>query len=339
MINNDVRKILNNATLLANRDKYIELLTSIYSGNTPSKQFYLCGITGQATADILIDPEKWVEEALISLSNNAQKSLNENVFVPLCVECSIYGVHFIDSLFGARVWHDKEAGQWYSDYLKTEIGELKKPDISKHKTWDIAKRVVKAFNDSKVSLPFFGLPTIASALNIAINLYGENILVTLMEEPEKAVRDLKIINELLIELHTWYIKNLQRKQLQPVVAAFRTQPPGYGQICGCSTHLVSPGIYKDMIMPLDEALLSVYPNGGMIHLCGSHKQHIPAWKNSRALRVFQLNDAAADDLEAYLSGLRDDQVIFLNPTNKTTAKKALSITKGKHMVVVADDPA
>ncbi|MCC6445627.1 MAG: hypothetical protein IT210_19495 [Armatimonadetes bacterium] len=64
-------------------------------------------------------------------------------------------------------------------------------------------------------------------------------------------------------------------QLQPVVAAGRCQPPGFGQLCGCSTQLLSGSAYREFVAPLDDALHSVYPHDGMIHRCGAHAQHIP----------------------------------------------------------------
>ena len=138
-------------------------------------------------------------------------------------------------------------------------------------------------NDLKanVKVPLFGLPTVASALNVAVNLYGQEILLSMMTDQEATKHDLKIINDSLCEIHKWYIANVPLEQLQPVISWERTQPPGFGQLCGCTTQLVSPDMYNDFIAPLDEQLLSVYPNGGMIHLCGSHTQHIPTWRNMK----------------------------------------------------------
>ena len=46
-------------------------------------------------------------------------------------------------------------------------------------------------------------------------------------------------------------------------------------------------------MPLDDALLGDYPDSGMIHLCGSHGQHIQSFRDMRHLHAVQLNDRAA----------------------------------------------
>ena len=185
-------------------------------------------------------------------------------------------------------------------------------------------------------VPLFGLPTISSALNVGINLYGQELLVAMYSHPRGVHRDLAVINGLLCALHAWYLRHLPPSQLQPVVAAFRTQPPGFGQLCGCSTQLLSEETYREFIAPLDDRLLSVYPHGGMIHLCGAHTQHLPTWRDMRSLRAVQLNDHAVDDLELYFKGLREDQIIYANAYEGMPVERIVEVTGGQRVVVVAD---
>ena len=114
----------------------------------------------------------------------------------------------------------------------------------------------------------------------------------------------------------------------------RTQPPGYGQICGCSTHLLSGSLYGEMVADLDDALLGAYEKGGMIHLCGGHTQHIKTFASMKNLKTIQLNDRAAGDLEQYFNGLRKDQIIYLNPCPEMSVDRALEITRGERLVIV-----
>lgn len=206
------------------------------------------------------------------------------------------------------------------------MGELKRPDLEHNEVWNLARQAAEAFLEQKVKIPQFGLPTIASALNIAVNLYGEEVLVAMLTEPEAAKHDLEIINEVLSEIHRWYLKHIPLDQLQPVISWARTQPHGYGQICGCTTQLLSPQLYEEFVMPLDNALLGVYPNGGMIHLCGSHEQLIPLFREMENLRSVQLNDRAAEDLKLY--------AIYLNPCDTMSAEEGLKIAGGRRMVIV-----
>ena len=203
-------------------------------------------------------------------------------------------------------------------------------------TWALAKRTAKAFVEADVKLPLFSTSILSSALNIFINLYGQDGLIAMMEEPEAAEHDLKMINDLIRTLHKWYREHIPAQQLQPVCSSGRTQPPGSGQLCGCTTQLISGELYEEFIAPLDDRLLSVYPHGGMIHLCGCHTQHIPVFARMKHLTSLQLNDRAAEDLEAYHKLLRKDQVIYLNPCEGMTVGKALEITRGERLVLATD---
>lgn len=332
-MNSNIKAILNNTELLAAQDAHFISLERLFALEANEDPFFLDGYEIYETNPDK-DPCVWVDESLVKLSEHAEKILDPDVFRPLCLEFGPYGVHFIDKLFGADVFRQDE--QWYNLYLKNPVGELSYPDLEKDTTWTFAKNVAFEFIRHEVKLPLFGLPTIASPLNVAVNLYGEKILLALLEEPEKAMHDLEIITKLQCDLHKWYIDNLPAKQLQPVVSGWRTQPYGYGQICGCTTQLVSSDMYRDYIAPLDDKLLSVYPNGGMIHICGSHTQHIPVWREMRSLRAVQVNDRAALDLEEYFNELRKDQIIYLNPCEVMDIDKALKITNGQRIVIISD---
>jgi hypothetical protein len=74
----------------------------------------------------------------------------------------------------------------------------------------------------------------------------------------------------------------------------------------------------------------------MIHLCGSHLQHLDVFRNMAALRAFQVNDRAAHDLEDYFKGLRNDQILYLNPCEGMTAEQAVKITGGDRLVIAGD---
>ena len=292
------------------------------------------GVLSVGKSDPYREPEQWVDECLADIAKGkADAILSDTKFRPVCVEYGIYGVHYGDRILGANVyWKD---GQWYNDYLTTPIGELEDPDLEHNETFQLSVRAAKRFAEVGGAFPIFGLPTIASALNIAVNLYGQEILMEMLEDPDNARKDLETINRLLVKLHQTFREIIPHRQLQPVVSWERTQPPCYGQICGCTTQLLSGDLYREMIADLDAEVLRVYENGGMIHLCGSHAQHIPTFREMPELKSVQLHDRAAEDLQLYFEGLREDQLIYLVPCKGMTIEKALSITGGKRLVVIA----
>ena len=143
-----------------------------------------------------------------------------------------------------------------------------------------------------------------------------------------------MIYEIEKQMHLWFLANIPEEQFTTVIGQSRTMPRGYGQICGCTSQLISGDTYREMVAPLDKGLLGLYKNGGMIHLCGSHTQHIPTWREMKELRVVQINDRACEDLEKYFLGLRDDQIIYYRPCEKMPTEKALEITGGKRLVIM-----
>jgi len=335
LLTSSAKKILNDPEKIQQRDLWFSRLHDLYNGNYTGKTMSISGICGSPKDGMLVysDPEQWVTESLENLAEKIGQCDDSERYIPYCLQLDIYGVHFIDKIFGANVYFNTEANQWYSDYLDCDVGALQYPDLTKCKTWELAKAAAIAFIEQEVALPLFGLPTIASTLNVAVNLYGEKILLEMMSEPEKAARDLSLINNLLMELHQWYRSVLPEKQLHPVIPWERGQPPGYGQICGCTTQLVGADLYREQIARFDDELLGVYPHGGMMHLCGTHSQLIPVFKEMKNLKSIQVNDRAAEDLDLYFKGLREDQIIYYMPCEGMPVEKAMQITGGKRIVI------
>jgi len=322
-------------TLIRKRDEWFDRLESLFRGTYSEPDvFVLDGVLARGQSDPYTEPEKWVDECLRDIVENRRDAvMNDRKFVPVCVEYGIYGVHYIDRILGANVYF--KDGQWYNDYLTTPIGELREPDLDNDETFQLSVRAAKRFAETGGEFPLYGLPTIASALNIAVNLYGQEILIEMLADPDNARKDLETINRTLVKIHRTFLEIIPPRQLQPVISWARTQPPGYGQICGCTTQLISGELYRDMIADLDEDVLNVYENGGMIHLCGSHAQHIENFRNMKSLKSLQLNDRAAEDLPLYFEGLREDQIIYLVPCEGMTIERAMEITGGKRLVINA----
>ncbi len=327
-------EILSERQVVRRRDRGIERLTELYAGERPSTPVFLNGATFPVRPTPDTEPDEWVANALTAAARHAEAAADDDVLRPLVVEFGSRGVHFVDALLGAHTF--RRHGQWWVRRLTTPVGSLSPPDLDADEMWRDAREVASAFVERGAAGVLFGSPTLSSALNVAVNLYGERFLETLAMDPEAASRDLATINALLRDLHRWYRQHVPREQLQGVVAAHRCQPPGFGQLCGCSTQLLSAEMYREFVAPLDADLLRDYPGGGMIHLCGGHTQHISVWREMPALRAVQLNDDAADSFEEYYRGLRDDQMLYLNPTAAMTAARAISITGGSRLVVVAD---
>ena len=328
-------EILNDPDLLQLRDEGYARLAALYAGEPAEHAFALCGLDAGGSCSMYEEPERFVDEALDALSETVHLVRHAALFRPMLIGPGPYGVHFIDTFFGANVYElDGEANNWQVEYLDTPVGSLEPCDWQSHPTWDVARRLAEAFLAADTTVPQYGLPTLSSTLNIGMNLYGQKLLVAMLVDPEGAQHDLRIITDVIAGMHRWYREHIPAERLQMVAATGRAQPPGYGQICGCSCQVLSAEQYAEFIAPYDDETLSVYPNGGMIHLCGEHTQHIPVWREMKSMRALQLNDRAAEDLEYYFNELRDDQILYLNPFDGMPVDRIMDITGGSRVVIV-----
>jgi len=331
MIGHSTLTALNNPDVQAAFDHHRGRLRALFAGEPVDPVFVLNGI-GCYTEDDSVNPETWLDDSLAYLATRTAEACNREVFRPLTITYNPHGVHFVDKLFGADVF--LLDGSWQVHPFTRPVGTLTRPDLTTHPTWLAVRLFALAFLNRHVANVTLGLPTIASVLNIAVNLYGQDILLALATDPEAAQHDLQIISDVLIELHRWFLAHIPPERCQCIIPEQRFQLPGHGQLCGCTMQLVSGRSYAEFVAPLDDALLRAYPHGGMIHLCGSHTQHLATWKSLPSFRAFQINDRAAEDLEAYLRGLRDDQIMYVNAFAGMPFDRIMDITGGKRVVIV-----
>jgi hypothetical protein len=293
----------------------------------------LCG-QEEYTESVSLDATEYLAQALPRLADRAAAGLDAEVFRPIAVTYNPRGVHFIDHIFQADVFQIGDS--WQARTLGRPVGTLAQPDVDA----DEGVRATREFATELLQLDLpgvlLGMPTLSSVLNIAVNLYGQEILLAMAQDGPAARRDLGIIHETILACHHWYLRNVPAARRQCILPGQRCQPTGRGQLCGCTTQLVSASHYAEFIAPLDDALLAAYPHGGMIHLCGSHTQHIPVWRRMRSLRSLQLNDRAAEDLAIYQAGLRADQVLYVNPCDGMPVERIMRITGGERVVIVAN---
>jgi len=72
----------------------------------------------------------------------------------------------------------------------------------------------------------------------------------------------------------------------------------------------------------------------MIHLCGTHTQHIPL-KKMPSLRAVQVNDRAAQDLEIYLREM-PEKIYYVNPCEGMPIERIEELAKTRKVVICAE---
>ena len=334
-MDDSVLQSLRDPEIIGVRERHFERLAAFFRRDIRNQPFFLCGIQSMFSDSPTRNPRVWeakLEEGLTDLASKAALARDPRTCRPLFLCWDPHGVHFVDELFGARPY--VLDGGWQAEALSQPVGSLVAPDLEACVTWCEVRSFTRRFLDLRLDAVTLALPTIASPLNVAVNLYGQRIIVAMMLEPDAARRDLRVITGVLCALHRWYIDHVPFEHMQCIAAPGRSQPRGFGQICGCTTQLLSPRVYTEFIAPLDEEILSLYPHGGMIHLCGAHTQHLPAWRDMEGLRAVQMNDRAVEDLQAYHRELRDDQVLYANPSGGMPVERILELTNGGDRTVI-----
>ncbi|NSW54902.1 MAG: hypothetical protein HPY44_02720 [Armatimonadetes bacterium] len=289
------------------------------------------GLWGTTEPDMLAEPRDWLADVFADMAANAHAAADPVTFRPLVLEMDAFGTHFIDALFGARVYFHED--QAWSEPLDCEVGDLEMPDLSHSPVLSAALELAALAVEASPEEIIIANPVLSAPVNIGINLFGQRLLEALVLDPDGAKRALGIITQVIGHCMEAFARVIPTERRGNSVACNRYAPPGYGFIDGCADQLVSEGHYAEFFAPLDARLLGIYPGGGMIHLCGACAQQIPVWREMPQVKSLQLNDRATEDLELYAEGRRGDQVLYVSPTETITPERAVEITGGRNLIL------
>ena len=181
-----------------------------------------------------------------------------------------------------------------------------------------------------ISMPDVGCP-----LNIAINLFGERFLMELALAPGSARRALGVIADATRRVHELLIDAVGQETLRCHNSFYVYTPRDYAGLSICATQLISAEHFSECVADADDACVPTVYKGMIQHICGHSTQHIRELAERARVKGVQLNDAGADDFETYFNGLRDDQVVYVSPTERMPLEKIMSISSGERTVILA----
>lgn len=318
-----------------------ERLARVYAGERPETVVALAGscygsshgLWGTNDIDMLMEPEAWLAQVLGDMASRAQEAADRVTFRPLVISPDALGTHFIDAILGAEVYFHE--GQVWVEPLAGDLEDLRPPDLESCEVYQRALALARLTVEITRGLVYITTPVLSCAINIAINVFGQRILEAMVERPQVARQALGVVNDTIVACARGFAEVIPASVRRGSVGENRWAPEGHGLIDGCATQLVSGRHYAEHFARLDAEVLGVYPEGGMIHICGAHTQHIEAWRGMPKLRAVQTNDRASEDLEAYFKGLREDQVLYVGPTETMTVERIVRITGGRRLVLQA----
>ena len=322
-------------------DDYTRRLELIYTGETPQTPFYLNGYTPFSQEDVkeysidILRGYTRLQDA--NLRSHIKKLEYNGTFRPAVMSNRLYGVHFLDKLFGAEVFFRDD--NWWNKPLEQPVGRLRPFDMGSSETWAMYEQLAKAMVEFSVGDYVIDMQILSCPVNIAINLMGESFLMATIIEPKEARRDIETITASIRQAHSRTRAIIPERLLRPFASAYRYTPAGYGEVDGCATQLISAECYAEFFAPHDESILSDYPNGGIMHLCGASAQHAPTFARMKSLKAIQIQNRAMNDFEIYYNTLRADQVIYARPNEIYPIERILRVSKGgRRIVICADNP-
>ena len=298
--------------------------------------WYFNGDLKQIRPEILVeerDKEGWLDNQLRAVKANVEEALDsESLFYPIIEMFSLYGTHYMDILFGADVkWHEE---QFWSESVEYSVADMEPPDFEGSEligqTLELARWIKERTGGGfLISMPDVGCP-----LNVAINLFGERFLMELALAPESAKRALDIIADAMRRVYEVLIEEVGQETVRCHNAYYVYTPRDYAGLSICATQLISAEHFTECVADADDASVPSVYRGMIQHICGRSTQHIEELARRERVKGVQLNDAAADDFEAYFRGLRADQVIYVCPTERMPVEKVMSISRGERTIIL-----
>ncbi len=324
--------ILNDPDLIAIRDDWFGHMQAVYDGaNDGEPAFILSGLTPPCEVPEGASLEEAMHLEFDAMASEAHLMRDDRVFRQVASGASGHGKGWDDDFFPLPAEPDPVTKL---RRITEPVGCLEMPDMDKCEGWQNMKRSTEIFLEADVKLPLFTAVASSGPIVEAVSLYGaEKFLLAMYDDPAAVHNDLSVLAGIAIEQRQWFIDNVPEQQLQGIIHRLRGQPPGYGQIDGCTAQLLSPDSYREFVAPYDDAIFRIYPKGGMLHICGYHHQHIPMWREMESLKVMQLSGDSMTFLQLYFDGLRDDQLMFVSPHATMSLDDIMEVTGGRRVVI------
>lgn len=284
------------------------------------------------------DAEAWLAEKLNALRENAE-TLNDPVtYRPFALSLGRFDLHFASAVMGCPVHQGETGPVWWTPLPKLgqHMQDFCAPDLDENPLFQEMVGVLRFVAQATEGRIPIELPYVSEPLVAAVDMFGEQFLEAVAAEPELAEHVLDQITTTILDMRRRFFQAAPDAPLLAHGFTSRMMPRGCTLLYGCTTHLVSGETYRKHIEERDRQLFRCHADGGCVHLCGQHTQHLDTWRAMPEVKSLQLNNRACDDLETYWRDLRDDQFVILVPSERVSLNDALRITGGRRLVVAGE---
>ena len=284
------------------------------------------------------DREAWLIQALAELREKATSFRDRHTYRPFALSLARYDLHFSAAIAGCPIRHDETPYVWCTslEKLGRQIDDFSAPDLDSHDEFQEMSRLLRFVEEATEGRIPIEIPYVSEPLILAVDLFGEEFLYLLAADPDRANRFLDKITAFILDMRRRLYDVVPQAPVMPHGSCHRVMPEGYNLLFGCTTQLISGPAYERHFLDRDRELMRCAATGGGMHLCGRHTQFCTSWHDMPELKMIQLNDQAAVDLETYWRNLRSDQYIVLMTDAAVTVDDAVRITGGRQLVLSAE---
>lgn len=227
-----------------------------------------------------------------------------------------FGIGLVASVFGADIEVVDDNPPWVhslckdadriSDVIKRTLDDI---DVAQCCTYGWLPRVVETIDFYRETLDKYpavrdsvaiAMPDLQGPLDTAAMLWGSALFESLVSEPDLASRLLAMIADVMVRVHGCLRKRIGSEHLPENFSHQHGGIVGGNILLRCDSGLMlSPRMYKDMILPCD---LSVLENvgGGSYHSCGDWTANMPLVMNQPLVSSMDLglNQSTLYDIDA-----------------------------------------
>ena len=216
-----------------------------------------------------------------------------------------------------------------------EIANIKAPNLDESPVWQRTQKQIDYLQDKYGRVETY--INLMGIQNIAMDLMGQNVLMSYYTAPDETRALMQEITNLSIDIGRRFY-SLSNDISGGVTAIVRQVRPGNYLTSNCSVEMVSNDIYEEFLLEFDQQLAAAFPDFG-IHHCGKSMEHVVEGY-SKVQNLTFAEVGAFSDIRRVRQVLPN---VFLNarysPVRLANASENEVMTEVRDLIIGGDNPA
>ena len=180
--------------------------------------------------------------------------------------------YLYSELFGCDIIYEPDNSPQVvcRNLTEDDIDDVQVPDLEKSEVWSRTQKQIDYLKEKYGRVETY--INLQGIQNIAMDLMGQDVLMSYYMAPEEVDRLLQKITDLSIEVGKRFYA-LSDDISGGVTAIIRQTAPKVYLTSNCSVEMVSNSIYEEFLLKYDNQLADAFPHFG-IHHCGKSMEHV-----------------------------------------------------------------